>query len=168
MDCTYFQNKLSFSVFILSLSHDLVLGKPMNVVLMCVLELLNPAILCLLQQLLVGCPCCSSTECHQERTGATLLSSDCSMVCHGCGVFSYPFVNNCHSGYIWKCRFFFNTLDVFIVKTCYECVVLGISFCVNKASRSMHEVLSLLTVSGLWVIIFNGLCSQSPFLYLKF
>lgn len=45
---------------------------------------------------------------------------------------------------------FFNTLDVFIVKTCYECVVLGISlFCVNKASRSMHEVLSLQTASGL-------------------
>lgn len=61
----------------------------------------------------------------------------------------YPFVNNCHSGYIWKSRLFFNTLNVFIVKTCYECVVLGISFCVNKASRSMHEVLSLQTVSGL-------------------
>lgn len=44
-----------------------------------------------------------------------------------------------------KCRLFSNTRDVFIVKTYYECVVLGISLfyiCVNKASRSMHEVLS--------------------------
>lgn len=76
------------------------------------------------------------------------LSSDCSMVCLDVMYF-LPFVNNCHSGYIWKCRFFCNTLDVFTVKTCYECVVLGISFCVNKASRFMHEVLSLQTVSGL-------------------
>lgn len=39
-----------FSIFILSLSHDLVL--PMKVVFVCILELFNPAILCLLQQLL--------------------------------------------------------------------------------------------------------------------
>lgn len=48
MDCTYFQNKCLFSIIILSLSHDLVLGKPMNVVFMCILELLNPSFLCLL------------------------------------------------------------------------------------------------------------------------
>ena len=47
MDCTYFQNKWLFSIFILSLSHDLVLGTPVNVVFVCVLELLNTAVLCL-------------------------------------------------------------------------------------------------------------------------
>lgn len=72
MDCTYFQNKLLFSIFILSLSHDLVLGKPMNVVFVRILELLNPAISCLLQQLLVTYPRCSNTQYCWERTGATL------------------------------------------------------------------------------------------------
>lgn len=33
---------------------------------------------------------------------------------------------NCHSGSVLKCRLF-NTLNVLIVKTSYECVVLGIS-----------------------------------------
>lgn len=70
MDCTYFQNKLLFSIFILSLSHDLVL--PVKVVFMCILELFYPAILCLLQHLLGGFPRCSSMECSQKRTGAML------------------------------------------------------------------------------------------------
>lgn len=39
-----------FSIFILSLSHDLVRGKPINVVLMYVVELLNVATPCLLKQ----------------------------------------------------------------------------------------------------------------------
>lgn len=97
-----------------------------------------------------GCPRCSSVECSQERTGATLLSSDRSMVCHGCDIFSTHLLIIAIPVIFGNLDFFFfNTLDVFIVKTCYECVVLGISFCVNKASRSMHEVLSLQTVSGL-------------------
>lgn len=96
-------------------------------------------------------PCGSIRYCR-EKTGDVLGVPDLSKVCNGHYVVFYPFVNNCHSGYILKCRFFFNTLNVFIVKTYYECVVLGISLfyiCVNKASRSMHEVLSSQTVSGL-------------------
>lgn len=72
MDCTYFQNKWLFSIFILSLSHDFVRGKPIKVVFMCILELLNLAVLCLLQKLLGGYLHCSSMECHRERTGAML------------------------------------------------------------------------------------------------
>lgn len=114
MDCTYFQNKCLFSIFILSLSHDLVLGKPMNVVLMCILELLNPAILCLLQQLLVGYPCCSSTECHRERTWSHALSSDCSMVCHGCDVFSTHLL-------IIAIPVIFENVDFFQYSGCVHC-----------------------------------------------
>lgn len=78
------------------------------------------------------------------------MSSDCSMVCHGCDVFYTRLLTIAIPVIFGNVDFFSSTLDVFIVKTCYECVVLGISFCVNKASRSMHEVLSLLTVSGLF------------------
>lgn len=50
-----------------------------------------------------------------------------------------------------------------------ECVVWGISLfyiCVNKVSRSMHEM--LFWRDSEWVIILNSVCSQSPFLYLNF
>lgn len=75
-----------------------------------------------------------------------------SKVCGGCGVVFYPCVNNCHSGYILKCRLFSNPLNVFIVKTLLWMCGFGnqfIFYCVNKASRSMHEVLSSQAVSGL-------------------
>lgn len=92
-----------------------------------------------------GILCCRSMEKDWESSGATLWVQAAAWSVMDVMYF-LPFVNNCHSGYIWKCRFFFfNALDVFTVKTCYECVVLGISFCVNKASTFMHEVLSLQT-----------------------
>lgn len=74
-----------FSIFILSLSHDLVL--PMKVVFVCILELFNLAILCLLQHLL-GDPLVAVVWHAAGKDWSHALSSDRSMVCHGCDIFS--------------------------------------------------------------------------------
>lgn len=75
-----------------------------------------------------------------------------SRVCGGCCVVFYPCVNNLPFRLYFETWTFFNPLNVFIVKTLLWMCGFGnqfIFYCVNKASRSMHEVLSSQAVSGL-------------------
>lgn len=85
----------------------------MNVVFMCILELLNPAILCLLQQLLVGLPSLQYGM-PAGKDWSHALSSDCSMVCHRCDVFSIHLL-------IIAIPVIFGNVDFFQYSGCVHC-----------------------------------------------